>query len=78
MLGVDSVGSDDDFFALGGDSLAAAQIIARIEVETGRSVPLGALVRCPTVAQLAATLGENDAARTSALTRFATVTAYRH
>ena len=41
------VGADDDFFALGGDSLAAAEIVARIETETARSLPLAALIAAP-------------------------------
>ncbi len=68
VLDVDSDGRADNFFALGGDSLAAAQIVARIDVETGHALPLAALVRSPTVAQLAAVLGEGNEARTSALT----------
>ena len=59
VLGV-AVGSDDDFFALGGDSLAAAEIVARVETETGRLVPLGTLIRNPTVAALTTAIAAAD------------------
>ncbi len=47
------VGLDDDFFEAGGDSLAATEIVARIEVETGSALPISALVQAPTVRLLA-------------------------
>jgi amino acid adenylation domain-containing protein len=50
------VGVDDDFFELGGDSLAAAEIVAGLEGVAGFSVPGSALLRAPTVAGLAAAL----------------------
>ena len=50
------VGADDDFFALGGDSLAAAEIIASLEHETGTSLPVSVLTGSPTVAGLAEAL----------------------
>ena len=68
VLGVDSIGPEDDFFALGGDSLAAAEIVARIEAENGRSLPLGILVRAPTVAALDAVLLEEHQDFPSSLT----------
>ncbi len=40
VLGVDRVGLDDDFFALGGDSLIAARVSARLQVALGREVPV--------------------------------------
>ena len=40
VLGVDRVGLDDDFFALGGDSLIATRVTARLQVALGREVPV--------------------------------------
>ncbi|MDT5221721.1 MAG: hypothetical protein QOF15_3826, partial [Mycobacterium sp.] len=40
VLGVDRVGLDDDFFALGGDSLIATRVSARLQVALGREVPV--------------------------------------
>jgi amino acid adenylation domain-containing protein len=53
VLGVDRVGADDHFFALGGHSLAAAQLAARLRQELG--APLGAadVFAHPTVAEQA-------------------------
>ena len=63
LLGVERPGVDDDFFALGGDSLMAVEMFAQIRSEFNRELPLGALAAAPTVAQLAAKLdaaGDND------------------
>jgi len=68
VLNVEDVSADHDFFALGGDSLAGAQIVARIELETGRSLTLGALVRAPTVRQLAELLSQPETPSSSMLT----------
>ena len=67
-LNVDRVGLDDDFFELGGDSLAGAQILARIELDTGRSLPLGTLVRAPSVRRFASVLAESRSDGASTLT----------
>ena len=44
---------DDDFFSLGGDSLAATRIVARLSHEFGISLGVAALFEAPTVARLA-------------------------
>jgi thioesterase domain-containing protein len=54
VLGVERVGIADDFFSLGGDSLLAAELVARIRRVYGRPhFPLSALVWAPTVEGLA-------------------------
>lgn len=52
-LKLDTVGADDDFFALGGTSLQAAAIFAHIQRELGSRLPLATLYRAPTIRQLA-------------------------
>jgi len=53
-----SVGLHDDFFALGGYSLLAARIFARIEARMGRRLPLQQLFVRPTIAGLAEALSD--------------------
>jgi amino acid adenylation domain-containing protein len=50
------VGIDDDFFALGGDSLSAMDLLARLDRECGVRLPVAALLDNPTVAGLASAL----------------------
>lgn len=57
VLGIDAVGIDQDFFALGGTSLLAILARARLEREFGLEVPLRAFFESPTVASIAARVG---------------------
>ncbi|OKI32048.1 non-ribosomal peptide synthetase [Saccharothrix sp. CB00851] len=57
VLGADRVGRGDDFFALGGDSLLAIRVAARLRPVFGRVVAPRALFDHPTVGALAAALG---------------------
>ncbi|MUM27543.1 non-ribosomal peptide synthetase [Mycolicibacterium sp. CBMA 295] len=65
VLGLGRVGLDDDFFALGGDSLIAIRVCARLQSALGRDVPVRYLFDAPTVGDLAECLDrhQGDAAR---------------
>lgn len=52
VLGVSPIGIHDDFFALGGHSLAAAQIAGRVGEAFGIEVAVVAVFESPTVAEL--------------------------
>jgi thioesterase domain-containing protein len=65
MLNVTPIGINNNFFDLGGHSLLAIRVLARIRESTGRSVPLPAIFRGPTVGQLAAIV-DSDVGDTSA------------
>ncbi|MBB5916260.1 amino acid adenylation domain-containing protein [Nocardia transvalensis] len=54
VLGLPQVGLDDDFFALGGNSLAATRVTARLSAAARTSIGVRALFEAPTVEALAA------------------------
>lgn len=53
VLGVRDVGIDDDFFELGGDSLAVEEVLAELQ-KLGPDLPTATFIGAPTVAGLAA------------------------
>jgi acyl transferase domain-containing protein/acyl carrier protein len=57
-LGVETLGVDDDFFGLGGNSLVAVQLIAAIRKAVGVRLPMRILFETPTIAGLAARIEE--------------------
>jgi FkbH-like protein len=57
VLRVSPIGIHDNFFDLGGESLAAVRILADLEAVTQRRLPLVALVEAPTIAKLTELLG---------------------
>ncbi|MEN9865680.1 MAG: hypothetical protein RL748_1270, partial [Pseudomonadota bacterium] len=61
VLGVERVGITDDFFRLGGHSLSATRLMARINQTFNVALPLKTLFHCPTLGELAQTLLLGDA-----------------
>jgi len=53
VLAVRPLRSTDNFFDIGGHSLLAAKMLARIEKEFGKLLPLATLFQAPTIAELA-------------------------
>jgi amino acid adenylation domain-containing protein len=56
LLETRPIGTRDDFFALGGHSLTAARLVARIEDATGGTLPVSTLLSAPTIERLARVL----------------------
>ena len=56
LLGLSHVAPQDDFFRLGGDSLKALHLLARIEREIGRRLSHAAFIAGPSIAAIAAAL----------------------
>jgi amino acid adenylation domain-containing protein/FkbM family methyltransferase len=53
VLGVKPIGLQDNFFDLGGTSLAAVRLFSKMRKLFGRSFPLSVLIQAPTVEKLA-------------------------
>ncbi|AJQ95479.1 AMP-binding protein [Gynuella sunshinyii] len=62
VLGQDDVSVMDNFFDLGGHSLAAIKVIARLRSHFDRELPTDLLFRLQTVAALAELLGQGESA----------------
>ncbi len=66
VLGYDTIDPEDDFYALGGDSITAMRIVTRIIGELGMAVTLADMLDAGTVAALARHLGARMKAETPA------------
>lgn len=62
VLGVERIGVHDDFFALGGNSLVAIQLIAQVRKTTGARLAMKTLFESSTVAALVERIEELQAA----------------
>ncbi|MEO9212325.1 MAG: non-ribosomal peptide synthetase, partial [Caulobacteraceae bacterium] len=67
LTGARNVGVDHSFFDLGGTSLTAMRLAARLKATNGMILPMRALVEYPTPAGLAAALTRVDGARHTSL-----------
>ncbi len=67
VLNLKNIGVTDDFFYLGGDSLAAVQLLAEIEEHWGLLFPVYDLFRGCTIETMAAALQEYKSAQTNSL-----------
>ena len=63
ILDVKSVGVEDSFFELGGNSLLAVRLFAQIENRFGKRLPLSALFQAPTIGQLASALRDSESSK---------------
>ncbi|MFJ5548547.1 condensation domain-containing protein, partial [Streptomyces sp. NPDC093225] len=68
VLGVERVGVDDNFFALGGQSLLATRLVSRVRAVLGCEVGVRDLFRAPTVREFARRLTSATAGDRPALT----------
>jgi len=65
VLGIQPIGVEDHFFDMGGHSLLAVRLVARIEKAFRKKIPVATIFQSPTIAQLAAALREEKAANAS-------------
>ncbi|HEX7360856.1 MAG TPA: amino acid adenylation domain-containing protein [Bryobacteraceae bacterium] len=59
ILNVRPIGIRQNFFDLGGHSLLAVKLMTRVQQAFGEDIPLSAVLRAPTIEQLAAALRRN-------------------
>ncbi len=60
VLGLDRVGTNDNFFDLGGSSILAVRIIASIQEELGIEIPVVKLFQYPNISLMAKYLSQNQ------------------
>lgn len=69
LFGIERIGVHDDFFALGGDSLLAVQLISRLRGVVHMDLPGHSLLSAPTVAQLAEIVAQSDSPSSTSYSR---------
>jgi amino acid adenylation domain-containing protein len=60
LLARTAIAATDNFFDVGGDSIAGARVLARIAIEFGVSLPLATLFEAPTIRELAVRLSHTS------------------
>jgi amino acid adenylation domain-containing protein len=60
VLGLDQIGIHDNFFDLGGHSLAAMRVVSQVIKQFQLEIPLQSLFHSPTVAEMAAVITEHQ------------------
>jgi hypothetical protein len=68
LLGISSVGADDDFFALGGNSMNAARLLNRIRATFGVDFNLRGIFDNPSLAELSSAVTDQIHAEVAAMT----------
>jgi aryl carrier-like protein len=66
VLGLERVGSRDNFFEIGGTSLKGVQLIAQLKQRLGVELSIVNLFESPTVGAMAAMLGTNGSSGAAA------------
>jgi acyl carrier protein len=66
VLTLDCIGIHDDFFDLSGDSLRAAQVVARANAEFGVNISVADFFKSPTITAMALLITQEQAARADA------------
>ena len=59
VLNVHPIGVQDNFFELGGHSLLALHLMAQIQQQLGKNLPLATLLQNPTIEQIASTISQH-------------------
>ena len=67
VLATEHVGVDDHFFDLGGNSLVATRVVARVNEQARTALPVRALFEAPTVGQFAAVVESSESSSLPAL-----------
>jgi acyl transferase domain-containing protein/acyl carrier protein len=63
LFGIDTVGINDDFFELGGDSLKAMTVSSKIHKDLKVKIPIAVFFSSPTIQELAQYIGGKDNAK---------------